>query len=445
MAKKTVFGRALTITLEPLIGISGLTDVEILEQTFDYLTSHGILPSKNNTTTPKNTLSCSDEVTQDSDIRTKEASSIAICGNGILEFGEECDDRNTVSGDGCSAQCESEKVVLLVMDDMQSGWLEDIQEYAVQMHIDNNIPTTLGVVPGITTEPLVSSLKRWDANPLIEIAQHDFMHNTTLIDQSYAFQYDYLKQGTDLMREWGIKLNSFVPAAGQADDTTIDIAEDLGFHTVYEGIYLNITPRDEPLLTITNQLNLCIDNAYGYDCLFTDYLIIQSRIEQKIEEYGVALITYHMQDFADENNELDVLKINQFLEFANNLKEDMYTLMTVEQYYQFKTKTTPPTICHYAKDAEASSELPGYEGAFAVGKPDADQNCGTIPTTETAWEKENWDVVANISLTFPEALYPKKLTVIGDYAMCIARIWVDKEGDWYLAWEGLVDKDIDID
>ena len=34
--------------------------------------------------------------------------STAVCGNGILETGEQCDDGNTTSGDGCSATCQSE-------------------------------------------------------------------------------------------------------------------------------------------------------------------------------------------------------------------------------------------------------------------------------------------------------------------------------------------------
>ena len=33
---------------------------------------------------------------------------VPLCGNGILENGEECDDGNTIDGDGCSSICEEE-------------------------------------------------------------------------------------------------------------------------------------------------------------------------------------------------------------------------------------------------------------------------------------------------------------------------------------------------
>ena len=32
----------------------------------------------------------------------------AVCGNGVIETGEQCDDGNTVSGDGCSSTCQTE-------------------------------------------------------------------------------------------------------------------------------------------------------------------------------------------------------------------------------------------------------------------------------------------------------------------------------------------------
>src|SRR5262245_49990316 len=32
-----------------------------------------------------------------------------VCGNGVLEPGEFCDDGNTIDGDGCNSQCAVEK------------------------------------------------------------------------------------------------------------------------------------------------------------------------------------------------------------------------------------------------------------------------------------------------------------------------------------------------
>src|SRR5688572_22195458 len=42
---------------------------------------------------------CQDDDCQD-------ACASAVCGNGAVEAGEECDDRNNVGGDGCSGRCE---------------------------------------------------------------------------------------------------------------------------------------------------------------------------------------------------------------------------------------------------------------------------------------------------------------------------------------------------
>ena len=35
-----------------------------------------------------------------------------ICGNGVVEANEECDDGNTVDGDGCSSTCNIEEGVI---------------------------------------------------------------------------------------------------------------------------------------------------------------------------------------------------------------------------------------------------------------------------------------------------------------------------------------------
>jgi len=44
------------------------------------------------------------------DICDENCQLIAVCGNGLVEAGEECDDGNTISGDGCAVDCTMETV-----------------------------------------------------------------------------------------------------------------------------------------------------------------------------------------------------------------------------------------------------------------------------------------------------------------------------------------------
>ena len=271
-----------------------------------------------------------------------------------------------------SAQTSTEKIVILAIDDFQSEYLEDIQEYIIQEHITNNIPVTLGVIPSKIKEPLLTKIKSWDNNPIVEIAQHDYLHNTTLIGRNYSFQYNYLKKGTDLFNNWGIYPKSFVPASGQAGDTTVQVIKDLGFHTIYDGIYINLTSSTDPLV-LTDQLHLCENNGMGPTCKFKLYDSIKTEIELKIKQYGVALVMYHMQDFESKNGGRDINKMNNLIAFVNKLKQNGYTLMTVEQYYQYRFKDQH--ICGN-KIVEITEEC---DDGNLINGDGCDNNCKTEP------------------------------------------------------------------
>jgi len=230
----------------------------------------------------------------------------------------------------------AEKIIILAMDDIQSGWLENVQEYIVQVHIDNNIPVTLGVIPCTIEEPLLTKIKAWDNNLITEVAQHDFTHDTDLTGRDYDFQYNYISQGTNLLNGWGIYPESYVPAKGKADDTTVQVIKDLEFHTLYEGMYINLTPSTDPLV-IVDQLHLCEDNGIGRWSVFKEYPVLVSEIEEKIEEYEVALVLYHMQDFRGDDGNPNTEKADQLIDYVNSFVQDGYDLMTVEQYYQYAT------------------------------------------------------------------------------------------------------------
>jgi len=337
------------------------------------------------------------------------------------------------------AENSGEKIILLAIDDFQSNYLENVQEYIVREHINNNIPVTLGVIPADIEEPLLTKIKNWNNNPIIEVAQHDYTHDTNLIGKNYTFQYNYLKRGTDLLNSYGIYPKSFVPAAGQADDTTVQVLKDLGFHTIYDGIYINLTPSANPL-TLTDQLHLCENNGIGINCKFKPYEMLKLEIEQKIQQYGVALIMYHMQDFEGKNNNVNINKMHKLISYANNFTRDGYTLMTVEQYYQHKIGKSPSEICQYAQFAEATNESSGYEARYSTGVPDSDGNCGTEPLPNISWQKTNWNFTANITFTFPSSVYPDNLSVFGDYDLCLDKVWMWRNNKWYLVQKGNIDK-----
>ncbi|MCX6747189.1 MAG: MopE-related protein [Candidatus Pacearchaeota archaeon] len=237
------------------------------------------------------------------------------------------------------ASVSAEKIVLFAMDDFQVWWLENIQESIVQIHINNNIPVTLGVIPEGITDPwgagdrIIERIKRWDSYSFIEVAQHGYDHIPEFAGMSYSSQYADIKKGNDLMKSIGISPASFIPPFGSADLNTINVLIALGFHTLYNPVEMSPTSSNN-LLIIQDQLILCRDGDEGKDCVYKDYNTIKSEIDQKIQTDGVALVLYHMQDFDTGNGNVNTNKANQIVNYANQLKQDGYTLMTVEQYYQ---------------------------------------------------------------------------------------------------------------
>lgn len=85
----------VTVTANPAMGICGNGVIEVAEQCDDGNTVNGDGCS----------ATCATETLP-----------AAVCGNGVKEAGEQCDDGNTVNGDDCSATCTLENAKTLAID-----------------------------------------------------------------------------------------------------------------------------------------------------------------------------------------------------------------------------------------------------------------------------------------------------------------------------------------
>jgi len=244
-----------------------------------------------------------------------------------------------------SAETPLEKIVLMCIDDFANWYYPGVQEGEVEYHVEHKIPVTLGVIPAYVEEPLLTRLKEWNGNKFIEIAQHDYDHDTIFIGQSQTFQYDYIKQGVNAFNSWGIPPKSFIPARGEADDNTILALRELRFHTFYNGLDVDLTPTKNPLL-IFNQLHLAKNNFYGPTAVWKSFSTLKTQIDNKISQYGVALVLYHVQDFLKKKY-IDFAKLGTIRDYTNTLKQQGYKFMTVDQYWQKVASTAAKDWGHY--------------------------------------------------------------------------------------------------
>ena len=110
-----------------------------------------------------------------------------VCGNGVLNPGESCDDGNTESGDGCPATCRSEVV--------ESGGADD--EIAVQA-----LPADTGNSPP-ASEPVISDVKPskltyGSAELAITISGSGFHAGSVIIFQGTTYTPSVNQAGTQL-------------------------------------------------------------------------------------------------------------------------------------------------------------------------------------------------------------------------------------------------------
>ena len=154
------------------------------------------------------------------------------------------------TGSGATGNAQTNKYVIFREDDVAPN--ADFAELQAvnQVHIDKNVPLTLGIIPHpdathsgnqlIEVNATVSRLHAiTHSNHLFQFAQHGYTHQdiapsprgpSEFYGRPYAAQYNAIKQGRDdITQAFGVTPTSFLPPFDKSDNNTLKAAKALGF------------------------------------------------------------------------------------------------------------------------------------------------------------------------------------------------------------------------
>jgi hypothetical protein len=225
------------------------------------------------------------------------------------------------------------KVVIFQMDDVQVDWLEYLSINLTNLHIEKQVPVLCDVIPNNLDNPDVgggylpiylTNVNR-DYSDLVEIGLHGYTHNASemLRGMSYDEQKDIVEKGLQILASIEITPSTFIPPFGSADNTTVKVAEDLGFQSfvsIFGGLSSNKTLILDSYVSLTTR--------EGGNVTIKTPEQLMSEIDQN-EGPEPVMVFYQFYDFQVDTE-------NKLSEFANVLEvlksSEKYAFMTPRQY-----------------------------------------------------------------------------------------------------------------
>ncbi|MGZ4920314.1 MAG: DUF2334 domain-containing protein [Halobacteriota archaeon] len=250
-----------------------------------------------------------------------------------------------------------------------------------QVHVDMNVPVTLGVVPHPTTgagnelladSKFVSYMKSLASNNLFEFAQHGYTHQnqgmntfgpSEFYGRPYALQYNAIKQGRDdIHAAFGVTPTSFIPPFDKGDDNTLKAAKALGFteySTAFRDFNMNQGTRDGVHVE-TVSLVLANESLQSAESKTSQFLADTHSIDTFV-------VLYHPADFSAPGGSVNKEKIMLLKNYIGYLKGRGDVQFTTVDH-SWTTGNTNST--HPASDTGSTQQkavtLPFGEGGSAL-------------------------------------------------------------------------------
>lgn len=268
---------------------------------------------------------------KDYKLRRRDFLKLGVMGMGALAM-------NSV---GCDPYDYGKKHVIFRMDDVQAGWLEEEAAKLVKIHIEKNIPITLGVIPEllykIEGEPnsITENLKKWDKNNknLVEIAGHSYAHEEDLNYENMDLdeQVEDIEKCKRALNDLGINPITFILPYNCGNEYTPQAIKDGGFKigiSTPKNPYIDIDRIKDPMI-LEGGIEYKKD-FNGFNFSDWDAGDVSNFIDSDDKDYIV--VAYHQQNFDPEKtSEKDWQEFENFLEDMKGMEK--YSFMTAKQYY----------------------------------------------------------------------------------------------------------------
>lgn len=293
------------------------------------------------------------------------------CGNSLVEVGEECDDGNLVSGDGCSQACKLESNIIYVVPyvgDIDGGVSPDwyfIFDNLTEFYDSNKIPVGFSFYPATIAQDsyFESIFRRMYLSSSIELIQKGYdgsAQEMAMDELSYDEQKAIVKKGQDAFRQRmsAILNTSSVSMPSTYDqigarftDVTRQALIDLGFNSyfdVYVGSGLQPVQPLESFDVIQYGVSFTTDGSAGMETYFKtpDQVVSDiknfSRVDvpiTRIDGHLVIPLWVHQQDFESKTvpAAIDKSKWDVYVKTMGLLKNDSgIKFVSPEQVYELR-------------------------------------------------------------------------------------------------------------
>jgi peptidoglycan/xylan/chitin deacetylase (PgdA/CDA1 family) len=254
-----------------------------------------------------------------------------------------------------------------------------------QVHIDENVPVTLAIIPHpreaqegnqlLQDNQFLTYMRSVAPNPLFEFAQHGYTHTPNRLSvapsefsgRSYDDQYNRILKGrADLIEAFGVVPKTFIPPFDKGDNNTVLAASALGF-TEYSS-YSTSYVQHGYINGMRIDGGIEIEN--GNDTTFTKSIQRAENISEQFlndpQSDDLLVVTYHYWEFQDANGAVDHNRIQQLTNFVEFLKSRGTVFTRLDRAYTSASNTSPPATASLAVIIQPASTIYLLVGSVSV-------------------------------------------------------------------------------